>query len=293
MRPASRRFSVLSTRGCRRALRRSAALSRALPKTSFAPKPVAKPASAPFAAAALSAESSGGEPVTYQRKTSMEEAAHSTDKLYEPYAVQTIAIDDAKPHPTALVQSASMASVAPPMPSYVPRLPRNLVTEGILSDAQIETIIYAGEAHQSFLAGHYKADESFDRLDRVAPGGRRRGAVPQGLFSWRRHGLRQGPAGGWHCARQLAARPPPRALDFEIRQASRRCAARLVGARPGETPDRAANPHQAGPADQAPARDTLHHLRDLAKLRPRREELPPPANSRLARDGFRRRDPVR
>ncbi len=114
-------------------------------------------------------ESSGGEPVTYQRKTSMEETAHSTDKLYEPYAVQTIAIDGAKPHPTALVQSASMASVAPPMPSYVPRLPRNLVTEGILSDAQIETTIYAGEAHQGFLAGHYKADESFDRLDRIAP----------------------------------------------------------------------------------------------------------------------------
>ena len=45
----------------------------------------------------------------------------------------------------------------------------HLVTEGILSDAQIETIIYAGEAHQSFLAGHYKADDSFDRLDRVAP----------------------------------------------------------------------------------------------------------------------------
>ena len=84
-------------------------------------------------------------------------------------AVQTVAIDDAKPHPTALVQSASMASVAPPMPSYVPRLPRDLVTDGILSDAQIETIIYAGEAHQSFLAGHYKADDSFDRLDRVAP----------------------------------------------------------------------------------------------------------------------------
>ena len=46
-------------------------LSRALPKTSFAPKPVAKPASVPFAAAALSAESPGGEPVTYQRKTSV------------------------------------------------------------------------------------------------------------------------------------------------------------------------------------------------------------------------------
>ena len=53
------------------------ALSRAMPKTSFAPKPVAKPASAPFAAVALSAESSLGEPVTYQRKNSMEEAPHA------------------------------------------------------------------------------------------------------------------------------------------------------------------------------------------------------------------------
>ena len=32
--------------------------------------------------------------------------------LYEPYAVQSIAIEGAKPHPTTLVQSAAMASVA-------------------------------------------------------------------------------------------------------------------------------------------------------------------------------------
>ena len=38
-----------------------------------------------------------------------------------------------------------------------------------LSYAQIETIIYAGEAHQALLVGHYKADNNFDRLDRVAP----------------------------------------------------------------------------------------------------------------------------
>ena len=146
-----------------------ASLSRALPKTSLAPKPVRKPASVSFAAAPLSAESLGGEPVTYQHKTAVESESPSSDKLYEPYTVKTIVIEGAKPHPTALVQSASMASVAPPMPSYVPQLPPALVTEGILSDAQIETVIYAGVAHQSFLAGHYKADDSFDRLDRVAP----------------------------------------------------------------------------------------------------------------------------
>ena len=58
------------------------------------------------------------------------EAAADTkfsDRLYEPYEVQTIAIAGAKPHPTKLVQSAAMASVRPPMPSYLPLLPKRLV----------------------------------------------------------------------------------------------------------------------------------------------------------------------
>ena len=38
--------------------------------------------------------------------------------LYEPYTVQSIVIEGAKPHPTVLVQSAAMASVAPPKPGY-------------------------------------------------------------------------------------------------------------------------------------------------------------------------------
>ena len=66
--------------------------------------------------------------------------------LYEPYAVQSIAIHGAKPHPTTLVQSAAMASVAPPKPSYRSHLPKSVINSGLLSDAQIESVIYAGEA---------------------------------------------------------------------------------------------------------------------------------------------------
>ncbi len=84
--------------------------------------------------------------------------------LYEPYAVQSIAIDGARPHPTTLVQSAAMASVAPPKPSYRPHLPKSVIESGLLSDAQIESVIYAGEAHSDHLAGSFLVNESFDTV---------------------------------------------------------------------------------------------------------------------------------
>ncbi|AGK59793.1 methylase/helicase [Hyphomicrobium denitrificans 1NES1] len=90
------------------------------------------------------------------------EGARLTEALYEEYGLQSIRISGSQAHPTKLVQSAAMASVAPPKPSYRPRLPANLVAEGLLSDAQLESVIYAGEAHSNFLAGNWSIDETFD-----------------------------------------------------------------------------------------------------------------------------------
>ncbi|OSI68554.1 strawberry notch family protein [Bradyrhizobium canariense] len=90
------------------------------------------------------------------------EGARLTDALYEEYALQAIRIPGAHAHPTKLVQSAAMASIAPPRPSYRPRLPADLVADGILSDAQLESVIYAGEAHSEFLAGSWTVDATFD-----------------------------------------------------------------------------------------------------------------------------------
>ncbi len=90
------------------------------------------------------------------------EAGRLTDAIYEPYALQSLRIDGAKPHPTPLVQSAAMASVPPPKPSYRPMLPANLVADSILSDAQLESVILAGEAHSGHLAGAWTVDDSWD-----------------------------------------------------------------------------------------------------------------------------------
>ena len=90
--------------------------------------------------------------------------------IYETYKVATIEIAGAASHPTPLVESAAMSAVRLPAPTYQPRLPRSVIENGLLSEAQLETIIYAGDAHSSMLDGHWIVGDSFDTVH-AAPDG--------------------------------------------------------------------------------------------------------------------------
>ena len=91
----------------------------------------------------------GGQPSPV---TPDEPAAELTDSVFEAYRPQRLEIPGAKAHPGALVQSAAMASVQPPAATYKPNLPKTSITKGDISIAQLEAVVYAGQAHQQFAA---------------------------------------------------------------------------------------------------------------------------------------------
>jgi predicted RNA methylase len=91
------------------------------------------------------------------------------DSQYASYVPARLRIPGSKPHATNLVESSAMAAVAPPVPTYQPTLSPDVVAheervvknpDGTyskkqigLSQAALESVVYAGQAHQQFLPG--------------------------------------------------------------------------------------------------------------------------------------------
>ncbi len=98
------------------------------------------------------------EAVAYE---ALEETAMIGEQVgdYLPYRPSRMVFQNAGEHPTALVESLAMGSVAAPVPTYKPMLPEFAVTARVLSAAQLETIVYAGQAHQDWLASATTKDE--------------------------------------------------------------------------------------------------------------------------------------
>ena len=87
-------------------------------------------------------------------------AAGST---WSPWSPASFRVPGAGEHPTPLVESAAMADIAPPVPAYRPMLPPALVADGLLSEAQLESVVLAGQAHDRLLPTRYRVDPDFLR----------------------------------------------------------------------------------------------------------------------------------
>ena len=96
------------------------------------------------------------------------EETTATAGPYEPWRPHTVRIAGAHEHPTPLVQSAAMGAVPHPAPNYRPILPERVVAEGLLSDAQLESIVLAGQAHSRRLATEYRVEHDWENIQPVA-----------------------------------------------------------------------------------------------------------------------------
>jgi len=96
----------------------------------------------------------GAMPLPYAVRDTIADAEQAIG-VYVAYRPQRLVFDDAGDHPTQLVESAAMASVALPAPSYIPQLPANVIRDRVLSRAQLETLVHALDATSSDLPGRY------------------------------------------------------------------------------------------------------------------------------------------
>ena len=86
---------------------------------------------------------------------------------FAPWRPRTVRIPGATAHPTPLVQSGAMAAVPHPRPAYRPMLPERVIADGLISDAQAESVVLAGQAHDAHLSALYRIGEGWETVRRV------------------------------------------------------------------------------------------------------------------------------
>jgi hypothetical protein len=94
--------------------------------------------------------------------------------IYLPWRASRLRFESSTEHPTPLVESLAMGSISAPIAEYRPILPGKVLREGGLSDAQLETLIYAGAAFRRELAGAFTTVDQGCALEPSEDGARYR-----------------------------------------------------------------------------------------------------------------------
>ena len=131
------------------------------------------PVRAPTVRPATSARSSAPAPIPFA-VLETPRTNEAVSDVYARYAPQRIEIAGAVDHPSPLVESVAMAAVAPPMPVFVegtgPSLPPSIIRDGVLSAAQLETIVMAEAAHAADLPGRFTVSDDWTEIEPAAEG---------------------------------------------------------------------------------------------------------------------------
>jgi len=99
----------------------------------------------------LSEESFQGAGLTIEQRADVEKNTELTDAVYDTYKPAKLIIPNSQEHPGKLVESAAMSSIEPIDPIYSPHLPEKAIKSGAISIAQLEAVVYAGQAHSEIL----------------------------------------------------------------------------------------------------------------------------------------------
>ncbi len=151
----------------------SAPTSVAMPQPRISPRPSPSPIFArtasrpPALPSRIAAQADMARPLDY-RLLDTPLAPGEPVGIYTPWRLARMVIDGVAPHPDDLVESIAMASIPPPAPTHRPLLQRRAVAA--LSDAQLETVILAGDAFSRDLPGRFLPNAAGDRLEENAAG---------------------------------------------------------------------------------------------------------------------------
>lgn len=96
-------------------------------------------------------QSDGNTLLNQKEKQSPKKAAKKDNGIFAGYTPTKLTVKNAKSHPADIVESSAMSAVSAPVLTYKPNIPQELIDSGKLSDIQLESISYAGQAFEQKL----------------------------------------------------------------------------------------------------------------------------------------------